>query len=111
MRLILTKSRVPGNGKRIREKDFKKCRFKTEILIKMIDYENVKIKMMEKTDTGFSAFSEKYSFYKSGNTITELMNNALAATSIHFEEENVKVSKENLKFEIDFRQFCDTIKY
>lgn len=67
---------------------------------------NKKIKMIvEKTDTGFSAFSESYPVYTTGRTIPELMDNALEAANLGFEDENVKITREDLKFEIDFKQF------
>lgn len=70
-----------------------------------------KIKMIfEKTDTGFSAFSEKFPIYTTGRTITELMNNSLEAINLHFEEDNIKITQENLKFEIDFKQFFQYYK-
>ena len=65
-----------------------------------------KIKMMvEKTDTGFSAFSEDYPVYTTGRTIAELIDNAYEATNLYFEEQNIQIAHENLKFEIDFKQF------
>ena len=33
--------------------------------------------ILEKTDTGFSAFSEKYNIYTTGRTIPQIMENAL----------------------------------
>jgi len=70
-----------------------------------------KIKMIvEKTNTGFSAFSEEYPIYTTGRTITELMNNAFEAANLNFEEENIKITQENLKFEIDFKQFFQYYK-
>ncbi|MEI8225222.1 MAG: XRE family transcriptional regulator [Bacteroidota bacterium] len=67
---------------------------------------NKKIKMIvEKTDTGFSLFSENYPIYTTGRTIPELMTNALEAANLCFEDENVMITRENLKFEIDFKQF------
>ncbi len=65
-----------------------------------------KIKMIvEKTNTGFSAFSEDYPIFTTGRTIPELMENALEAANLCFEEEKVKIAQENLRFEIDFKQF------
>lgn len=65
-----------------------------------------KIKMVvEKTDTGFSAFAEDYPIFTTGRTIPEVMDNALEAASLNFEEENIKIERQNLKFEIDFKQF------
>jgi len=70
-----------------------------------------KIKMIvEKTDTGFSAFSEDYPIFTTGKTISELMDNALEATNLHFEEDNIKLNHDNLKFEIDFQQFFQYYK-
>jgi len=65
-----------------------------------------KIKMIvEKTNTGFSAFSEDYPIFTTGKTIPELMENALEAANLCFEDDKVNITQENLKFEIDFKQF------
>ena len=70
-----------------------------------------KIKMVvEKTETGFSAFSEEYPVYTTGRTITELIDNAYEATNLYFEGQNIQISHENLKFEIDFKQFFQYYK-
>lgn len=72
---------------------------------------NKKIKMMvEKTDTGFSAFAEDNPIYTTGRTIPELIDNALEAANLFFEEDNIRVTPENLKFEIDFKQFFQYYK-
>lgn len=60
---------------------------------------------VEKTDTGFSAFSEDYPIFTTGQSIPELMNNAYEATDFYFEEEQVKITPNDIKFEIDFQQF------
>jgi predicted RNase H-like HicB family nuclease len=60
---------------------------------------------VEKTDTGFSAFSEDYPIYTTGKTIVELLDNAFEAANLYFEDENIKISHKNLKLEIDFKQF------
>jgi len=70
-----------------------------------------KIKMVvEKTVTGFSAFSEEYPVYTTGRTITELIDNAFEATNLYFEDQNIQITHENLKFEIDFKQFFQYYK-
>ncbi len=61
--------------------------------------------ILEKTDTGFSAFAEKYQIYTTGRTIPEIMENALEAANLYFEDEQITLTQENLKFEIDFKQF------
>ncbi len=73
---------------------------------------NKKIKMIvEKTDTGFSAFSKDYPIYTTGRTIPELIDNALEAANLLFEEEDdIRIEQENLKFEIDFKQFFQYYK-
>ena len=72
---------------------------------------NKKIKMMvEKTDTGFSAFSENYPIFTTGKNIPELINNALEAANLCFEEEGIEIAQENIKFEIDFKQFFQYYK-
>lgn len=61
--------------------------------------------IVEKTDTGFSAYSDKYPIFTTGRTIPELMENAYEAASLYFEDEGLKITHENLIFEIDFKQF------
>ena len=61
--------------------------------------------IIEKTETGFSAFTEDYPIFTSGKTITELQNNALEATQLYFDEQGEKITMEKLKFEFDFQQF------
>ncbi len=72
---------------------------------------NKKIKLIvEKTDTGFSAFSKDYPIYTTGRTIPELIDNALEAANLLFEEDDIRIEQENLKFEIDFKQFFQYYK-
>jgi predicted RNase H-like HicB family nuclease len=66
--------------------------------------------IVEKTDTGFSAYSDDYPIYTTGRTITELIDNAYEATNLYFEDEKIKITHENLKFEIDFKQFFQYYK-
>jgi predicted RNase H-like HicB family nuclease len=70
-----------------------------------------KLKMIvEKTETGFSAFSEEYPVFTTGRTITELIDNAYEASNLYFEDQKIQISHENLKFEIDFKQFFQYYK-
>ena len=66
--------------------------------------------IVEKTDTGFSAFSEDYPIYTTGRTIPELIDNALEAANLFFEEDSIRITQENLKFEVDFKQFFQYYK-
>jgi predicted RNase H-like HicB family nuclease len=61
--------------------------------------------IVEKTNTGFSAYSDNYPIFTTGQSIPELINSASEATEFYFEEENVKVEPNDIKFEIDFKQF------
>jgi len=66
--------------------------------------------IVEKTETGFSAYSEAYPIFTTGNSIPELVNNAYEAVDLYFEEQNIIVSSENVLFEIDFKQFFQYYK-
>ncbi|WP_255462736.1 helix-turn-helix domain-containing protein [Galbibacter sp. BG1] len=60
---------------------------------------------VEKTDTGFSAYSQDYPIFTTGQSIPELINSAYEAAEFYFEDENIKLSNTDIKFEIDFKQF------
>ena len=66
--------------------------------------------IVEKTDTGFSAYSDNYPVFTTGKTIPELIDNAFEACNLYFEEEKIKITHKNLKFEIDFKQFFQYYK-
>ena len=63
------------------------------------------VMILEKTKTGFSAYSRDYSIFTTGKTISELLDNAFEATNLYFEEEKIQIAHENIRFEIDFKQF------
>ena len=70
-----------------------------------------KIKVIiEKTDTGFSAYTEDYPIFTTSNNISELLGNTLEATNLFFEEQNLKVTQENINFVLDFKQFFQYYK-
>ena len=72
---------------------------------------NKKIKMIvEKTDTGFSAYSDNLPIYTTGKTIPELINNAYEAAELYYEEQKEAITHNNLQFEIDFKQFFQYYK-
>jgi predicted RNase H-like HicB family nuclease len=65
-----------------------------------------KIKLtVEKTDTGFSAFSEVYPVFTTGKTFTELLNNAVEAINLYLIDQGYQVVEKNIEFEIDLQQF------
>lgn len=63
------------------------------------------IMTVEKTKTGFSAFSAEYPIFTTGQSVPELINNTYEAIEFYFEEEQVKVDPSDIGFEIDFNQF------
>src|SRR6056297_131067 len=63
------------------------------------------IMTVEKTETGFSAYAVDYPIFTTGKSIPELINSAYEATEFYFEEEMVKVDPNDIRFEIDFKQF------
>lgn len=70
-----------------------------------------KIKVtVEKTETGFSAFCDDYPIFTTGRTIPELIDNAFEAANLYFESDNIKLTHDNFKFEVDFKQFFQYYK-
>jgi predicted RNase H-like HicB family nuclease len=63
------------------------------------------VMILEKTDTGFSAYAVEYPIYTTGQTFAELLDNSYEAANLYFESEGIKVTPENIRFEIDFKQF------
>ena len=63
------------------------------------------IMVLEKTSTGFSAYSPVLPIYTTGSSMAELLDNAYEATNLYFEEEAVQITREDIRFEVDFRQF------
>ena len=64
--------------------------------------------IIEKTDTGFSAYAEDYTVYTTGESMNELINNTHEAFSLYFE--NKEFNPARLAFEIDFKQFFQYYK-
>lgn len=70
-----------------------------------------KIKMIvEKTDTGFSAYSVDYPIFTTGKSISDLISNANEASNLYYADQHIFITQENLKFELDFRQFFQYYK-
>ncbi len=66
--------------------------------------------IVEKTDTGFSAFSDDYPIFTTGRTIPELIDNTYEAVNLYFEDHDINITHKNIKFEIDFKQFFQYYK-
>lgn len=70
-----------------------------------------KIRMIvEKTDTGFSAYSVDYPIFTTGKSVTDLISNAYEAVNLYYEDQKINITRDNLKFELDFRQFFQFYK-
>ena len=70
---------------------------------------NKKIKVIiEKTDTGFSAYARDYPVYTTGESMNDLIDNTCEAFSLYFE--NKEFNPAWLSFEIDFKQFFQFYK-
>jgi predicted RNase H-like HicB family nuclease len=66
--------------------------------------------IIEKTKTGFSAYAKDYPIFTTGKTIADLINNAYEATALYFEEQKIRVTHDNINFEVDFKQFFQYYK-
>ena len=66
--------------------------------------------IVERTRTGFSAYEQKNPIFTTGDSILELQRNALEAVNLYLEDAGKPISRSNLEFEIDFKQFFDIYK-
>lgn len=65
-----------------------------------------KIKVVvEKTETGFSAYSDEYPVFTTGESFTELLQNAVEATNLFLSDQESQITEKNIEFEIDLKQF------
>jgi len=65
-----------------------------------------KIKMtVEKTETGFSAYSDEYPVFTTSESFTELLHNAVEATNLFLSDQTSQITEKNIEFEIDLQQF------
>lgn len=66
--------------------------------------------IVEKTNTGYSAFSDSMSVYTTGENIPSLYFNLEEALNFYYEDENIYVTKENIKLKLDLQQFFQYYK-
>jgi hypothetical protein len=64
--------------------------------------------IIEKSNTGFSAYADSYPVYTTGSTMNELIANTFEAFSLYFENTNFESSR--IAFELDFKQFFQYYK-
>ncbi len=60
---------------------------------------------VEKTDTGYSAYTKDMSVFTTGKDIPELYTNLIEALNLAYEELGYEVTAENLKLNLDLQQF------
>lgn len=71
----------------------------------------MKINMVvERTQTGYSAYAEKYPVYTVGSSFEELKANILESLNLYFEEEGKTITEKQLQINLDLPQFFDFYK-
>ena len=66
--------------------------------------------IVEKTNTGFSAYAPDYPIGTTGRSIIELQKNILEVLNFYFEDHGYEVSKSNIALQIDLKQFFQYYK-
>ena len=61
--------------------------------------------IVEKTDTGYSAYAEQYPVFTTGRTVTELTANLVDAMNLYLEDHRAYVTPMNIKLNFDFKLF------
>lgn len=71
----------------------------------------MKIEMnVEKTNTGYSAYADKYPVYTTGKDFEELKFMMIEALNLYFEDKGKTVSENDLKITLDLPQFFEFYK-
>lgn len=66
--------------------------------------------IVEKTETGYSAYSENHPVYTVGNNLDELKFNILEALNLYFEDQPNRITLEDLRIKLDLPQFFEFYK-
>lgn len=61
--------------------------------------------IIEKTDIGFSAYSEDFPVFTTGGSMNEVLENSVEALNLYFEEINQIIKPDQIKLALDFQQF------
>ncbi len=61
--------------------------------------------IIEKTNTGFSAYSKKYPVFTTAKKIFKLKSNILEALNLHFEDQGIIIQEADLKFTLEISNF------
>ena len=65
---------------------------------------------VEKTNTGYSAYTDDMNVFTTGKDIPELYSNLIEALNLAYEESGYVVTAENLKLHLDLQQFFQFYK-
>ncbi|MEX2336138.1 MAG: hypothetical protein WD555_02570 [Fulvivirga sp.] len=65
------------------------------------------IVIVEKTHTGYSAYSEAYPAFTTGKTMDELKYNMIEGLNLYFEDKDRKITIDDLSFLLDLESFFD----
>ncbi len=68
-------------------------------------YKGIIIAVVEKTETGYSAYTDRYPVYTTGRTVTELMENLREALNFYLEDQHTNITHNNIKLNFDFKLF------
>ncbi len=66
--------------------------------------------VVEKTDTGYSAYAEDMAVFSTGKEIPDLYLNLIEALNLAYEDLGYYVTADNLKLELDLQQFFQYYK-
>lgn len=66
--------------------------------------------LVEKTETGYSAYAEDYPVYTVGTNLDELKNNILESLNLYFDETKSQITADDLKIVLDLPQFFEFYK-
>lgn len=72
------------------------------------DEMNAKVRLIaivEKTNTGFSAYSVDLPVFTTGETLHEIQHNLVEAFNLYFEDEGKTINSEDIQLEFDLKQF------
>ncbi len=66
--------------------------------------------IVERTNTGFSAYAKKYPVYTTGANLEELKARILEAINLYFEKQGKIISETELRISLDLPQFFEFYK-
>jgi len=66
--------------------------------------------IIEKTNTGYSAYADDLQVYSTAEDVPSLYENLAEALNLYYEDENIYVTKENIKLKLDLQQFFQYYK-